>query len=34
MKFTYDFAEVGGKIPMMEFLDILFTKERAKILVA
>ncbi|MBF8276137.1 MAG: hypothetical protein HW390_1210 [Candidatus Brocadiaceae bacterium] len=31
MKFTYDFAEISGKVPMMEFLDILFTKERAKI---
>jgi len=31
MKFAYDFAEISGKVPMMEFLDILFIKERAKI---
>ena len=31
MKFTYDFAEVNGKVPMIEFLDSLSDKERAKI---
>lgn len=31
MKFTYDFSEVNGKIPMIEFLDSLSIKERAKI---
>jgi len=31
MKFTYYFAEISGKVPMMEFLNILFIKERAKI---
>lgn len=31
MKFTYDFAEVNGKVPMIEFLDSLSIKERAKI---
>src|SRR3990167_8207626 len=30
MKFTYDFAEVNGKVPMLEFLDSLSIKERAK----
>ncbi len=31
MKFTYDFAEINGKVAMIEFLDRLSTKERAKI---
>lgn len=31
MRFTYDFAEVKGKVPMIEFLDGLSIKERAKI---
>ena len=31
MKFTYDFAEVNDKVPMIEFLDSLSVKERAKI---
>ncbi|MDO8445367.1 MAG: type II toxin-antitoxin system RelE/ParE family toxin [Deltaproteobacteria bacterium] len=31
MKYTYDFAEVNGKVPMIEFLDSLSAKERAKI---
>lgn len=31
MKFTYDFAEINGKVPMIEFLDSLSIKERAKI---
>lgn len=31
MKFTYDFADVNGKIPLIEFLDTLSVKERAKI---
>ena len=31
MKFTYDFAEINGKVPMIKFLDSLFIKERAKI---
>ena len=30
-KFTYDFAEINGKVPMIEFLDNLSIKERAKI---
>ena len=30
MKFTYDFAEISGKVPIIEFLDTLFIKERAK----
>lgn len=30
MKFTYDFAEVNDKAPMIEFLDSLSKKERAK----
>jgi phage-related protein len=33
MKFTYDFAEINGKVPMIEFLDSLSIKERAKIFV-
>lgn len=31
MNFTYDFAEINGKVPMIEFLDSLSIKERAKI---
>ncbi|MBI5681815.1 MAG: type II toxin-antitoxin system RelE/ParE family toxin [Deltaproteobacteria bacterium] len=31
MKFTYDFAEVNGKVAMLDFLDSLSIKERAKI---
>jgi hypothetical protein len=31
MKFTYDFAEINGKVQMIEFLDSLSIKERAKI---
>jgi phage-related protein len=31
MKFIYDFAEINGKAPMIEFLDSLSIKERAKI---
>jgi phage-related protein len=31
MKFTYDFAEINGKVPMIEFLESLSIKERAKI---
>ncbi|MBI4685407.1 MAG: type II toxin-antitoxin system RelE/ParE family toxin [Nitrospirae bacterium] len=31
MKFTYNFAEINGKVPMIEFLDSLSLKERAKI---
>ena len=31
MKFTYDFAEINGNVPMIEFLDGLSLKERAKI---
>lgn len=30
-KFTYDFAEVNGRVPMIEFLESLSLKERAKI---
>lgn len=33
MKFTYDFAEINDKVPMIEFLDSLSIKERAKIFV-
>lgn len=31
MNFTYDFAEINGKVPMIEFLESLSIKERAKI---
>ena len=31
MKFSYNFAEINGKVPMIEFLDSLSIKERAKI---
>ena len=31
MGFTYDFAEVNRKVPMIEFLNSLTVKERAKI---
>jgi len=31
MTFIYDFAEVNGKVPMIEFLDSLSVRERAKI---
>ena len=31
MRFTYDFAEVNGKVPMVEFLEGLAVKERAKV---
>ncbi|MBU0566910.1 type II toxin-antitoxin system RelE/ParE family toxin [bacterium] len=31
MKFTYDFVEINGKVPMIEFLDGLSLKECAKI---
>lgn len=31
MKFTYDFAEINGKVPMIEFLESVTVKERAKI---
>src|SRR4030065_169390 len=31
MKFTYDFAEINGKAPIIEFLDSLSIKESAKI---
>jgi phage-related protein len=31
MRFTYDFADVNGKVPMIEFLDSLAVKERAKV---
>ena len=33
LPFTYDFAKIGGKVPMIEFLDFLNVRERAKILV-
>jgi phage-related protein len=29
--FTYDFAELNGKVPMIEFLDGLSVRERAKV---
>ena len=31
MRFTYEFAEVNEKVPMIEFLDELSIKERAKV---
>lgn len=31
MGFSYDFAEIDGKAPMIEFLDGLSVRERAKI---
>ncbi len=31
MRFTYDFAEVRGKVPMIEFLEGLSVRERAKV---
>ena len=31
MDFTYNFAEVNRKVPMIEFLNSLTVKERAKI---
>lgn len=31
MRVTYDFAEVKGKVPMIEFLDSLAAGERAKV---
>ncbi len=31
MNFTYDFAQVNNRIPMIEFLESLSGKERAKI---
>ncbi|HWR58218.1 MAG TPA: type II toxin-antitoxin system RelE/ParE family toxin [Thermodesulfovibrionales bacterium] len=31
MKFTYDFAEINGRVPMIVFLESLPLKERAKI---
>ena len=31
MKFSYNFAEIKSKVPMIEFLDSLSIKERAKI---
>ena len=34
MKFTYDFAEMSGKVLMIEFLDGLSVKERAKVFAA
>jgi len=31
MNFTYDFAKIDDKVPMIEFLESLSIKERAKI---
>jgi len=31
MDFSYDFAKIGDKVPMIEFLEGLSIKERAKI---
>lgn len=31
MKFTYNFAKINDKVPMIEFLDSLSIKERAKV---
>ena len=31
MKYSYDFAVIEGKIPMIEFLDGLSVRERAKV---
>lgn len=28
MKFTYDFAEIEGRVPMIDFLDSLSVKEQ------
>jgi len=33
LPFTYDFAKIVDKVPMIEFLDSLNVRERAKILV-
>jgi len=30
--YTYDFAKVGDKVPMIEFLESLNVRERAKVL--
>jgi phage-related protein len=32
MNFTYDFAQVNNRVPMIEFLESLSVKERAKII--
>ncbi len=29
--YSYDFAQIGEKVPMIEFLDSLHVKERAKV---
>jgi len=34
MNFTYDFATINEKVPMLEFLESLSIKERAKIFAA
>lgn len=31
MRFAYNFAQVNGKVPMIEFLDGLSIRERAKV---
>ncbi len=31
MRYSYDFAKISGRVPMIEFLDSLSIKERAKI---
>jgi len=31
VKFNYDFAKVNNKVPMINFLDKLSVKERAKV---
>lgn len=33
MRFTYDFAKINTKVPMIEFLEELSVRERAKIFV-
>lgn len=32
LSYTYDFAKVDGKVPMIEFLDSLNVRERAKVI--
>ena len=34
MRYTYDFADVHGKVPMIEFLDGLSVRERARVFAA
>lgn len=34
MNFTYDFAQIDNRVPMIDFLESLSVKERAKIVAA